>query len=153
MLQTARSPDDVRWLPGAQLNIAESALSMRDPDAPALIWAAEEAPDTLHTLSLGELHREAMRFAAALRTAGFSPGEMKMENMTHLQASCTSASYRHNVTFTRVRTMMSLCSTPEAFPSKSSVSYQGPGFAGSLCQSMDITGLYVQARQLPLQCQ
>jgi len=63
---------------------------MRDPDAPALIWAAEEAPDTLHTLSLGGLHREAMRFAAALRTAGFSPGEMKMENMTHLQASCTS---------------------------------------------------------------
>lgn len=92
MLQTARNPDDVRWLPGAQLNIAESVLNMRDPDAPALIWAAEEAPDTLHTLSLGELRREATRFAAALRNAGFSPGEMKMENITLLQASCTFAS-------------------------------------------------------------
>ncbi len=75
MLQTARNPDDIRWLPGARMNIAQSALSMRDPDAPALIWAAEEAPDTLHTLSLGELHRLALHFAAALRKAGFSPGE------------------------------------------------------------------------------
>ena len=75
MLQTARNPDDIRWLPGARMNIAQSALSMRDPDAPALIWAAEEAPDALHTLSLGELRSEALRFAAALRKAGFSPGE------------------------------------------------------------------------------
>lgn len=76
MLQTATNPDDVRWLPGARMNIAESALSMRDPDAPALIWAAEEAPDTLHTLSLGQLRRRAMHFATALRNAGFSPGEL-----------------------------------------------------------------------------
>ena len=47
---------------------------MRDPDVPAVIWATEEAPDVLHTLSLGELRRQAMRFAAALGAAGFSPG-------------------------------------------------------------------------------
>ena len=75
MRQAARNPDDIRWLPGARMNIAHSALGMRDPDAPALIWAAEEAPDTLHTLSLGELRREALRFAAALRRASFSPGK------------------------------------------------------------------------------
>ena len=74
MLQTASNPDDIRWLPGARLNVAESALCVRDPDVPAVIWATEEAPDVLHTLSLGGLHREAMRFAAALRAAGFSPG-------------------------------------------------------------------------------
>ncbi|CAK0785824.1 hypothetical protein CVIRNUC_009036 [Coccomyxa viridis] len=75
MLQTASNPDDIRWLPGARLNVAESALCVRDPDVPAMIWASEEAPDVLHTLSLGELRREAMRFAAALRAAGFSPGQ------------------------------------------------------------------------------
>ena len=75
MLQAARNPDDIRWLPGAHMNIADSALSMRDPDAPALIWAAEEAPGALHTLSLGELRTEALRFAAALKRAGFSAGE------------------------------------------------------------------------------
>ena len=78
MLQTASNPDDIRWLPGARLNVAESALCVRDPDVPAMIWASEEAPDVLHTLSLGELRREAMRFAAALRAAGFSPGARNM---------------------------------------------------------------------------
>ena len=87
ILQTARNPDDVRWLPRARMNIAESALSMRDPDAPALIWAAEEAPDTLHTLSLGELRREALRFSAALRKAGFSPGEAMTRKATCLYTS------------------------------------------------------------------
>ena len=79
MLQTARNPDDIRWLPRARMNIVASALSMRDPDAPGLIWATEEAPDALHTLSLGELRREALRFSAALRKAGFSPGEADVE--------------------------------------------------------------------------
>ena len=71
----ASNPDDVSWLPGARLNIAESALNGRDPDAPALIWAIEEAPDTLHTLSLGELRAQAVHFAASLHAAGFSPGK------------------------------------------------------------------------------
>ena len=74
MVQTAANPDDIRWLPGARLNVAESALCVRDPDVPAVIWATEEAPDALQTLSLAELRRGAMRFAAALRAAGFSPG-------------------------------------------------------------------------------
>ena len=29
------------------MNIAESALCARDPDAPALLWAEEEAPEVL----------------------------------------------------------------------------------------------------------
>ena len=78
MLQTAANPDDVRWLPGARLNVAERALCVRDPDVPAVMWATEEAPNALHTLSLGGLRREAMRFAAALRAAGFSPGVRSM---------------------------------------------------------------------------
>lgn len=45
MLESASNPDDCRWLPGARLNIAESALCVRDPDAPALLWAEEEAPE------------------------------------------------------------------------------------------------------------
>jgi acyl-coenzyme A synthetase/AMP-(fatty) acid ligase len=71
----ASNPDNVSWLPGAQLNIAESALTGRDPDAPALIWATEEAPETLHTLSLGTLCAQAMHFAASLHAAGFLPGK------------------------------------------------------------------------------
>ena len=41
----AGAPDDCRWLPCARLNIAESALCARDPDAAALLWAEEEAPE------------------------------------------------------------------------------------------------------------
>lgn len=74
ILQSASDPDDVRWLPGAQLNIAESALCVRDQDAPALLWAEEEAPDQIRALTLGELRLRAQRFAAALRAAGYTPG-------------------------------------------------------------------------------
>lgn len=72
----AASPDDVRWLPGARLNIAESALCVRDQDAPALLWAEEEAPEVIHTLTLGELRLQAGRFAAALSAAGFTAGAL-----------------------------------------------------------------------------
>lgn len=74
MLQRANSPDDMRWLPGARLNIAESALCMRDPDAPAMLWADEDAPDVVHSMTLGELRQRAQHFAAALSAAGHSPG-------------------------------------------------------------------------------
>ncbi|CAL8471383.1 g10925 [Coccomyxa elongata] len=75
ILQSASNPDDVRWLPGAQLNIAESALCVRDQDAPALLWAQEEAPDQICALTLGELRLRTQRFAAALRLAGHTPGQ------------------------------------------------------------------------------
>ena len=44
MLEAASSPDDCRWLPGARLNVAESALCARAPDAPGLLWGEEAAP-------------------------------------------------------------------------------------------------------------
>ena len=100
MLQPAANPDDIRWLPGARLNVAESALCVRDPDVPAVIWATEEAPDVLHTLSLGELRREAMRFAAALRAAGFSPGARKLpkpvSRSRHVRGQHELVSRQHN---------------------------------------------------------
>jgi hypothetical protein len=74
MLQGASTPDDMRWLPGARLNIAESALCVRDPDAPALLWADEGAPDVVRSMTLGELRLRAQHFAAALAAAGHSPG-------------------------------------------------------------------------------
>ncbi|EIE19718.1 acetyl-CoA synthetase-like protein, partial [Coccomyxa subellipsoidea C-169] len=75
IFEHASNPDDMRWLPGARLNIAESALCVRDQDAPALLWAEEESPDIIHALTLGELRLRAQHFAAALRAAGHTPGQ------------------------------------------------------------------------------
>ncbi|KAK9822001.1 hypothetical protein WJX81_007477 [Elliptochloris bilobata] len=74
VLEQADNPDESRWLPGARLNAAEAALSARDPDAPALIWASEAAPAVLRCLSRGAVRRRALRVAAALRAAGHAPG-------------------------------------------------------------------------------
>ncbi len=59
MLEAAASPDDCRWLPGARLNIAESALCARDEDAPALLWAEEESPEVCVCHSAGVLRSSA----------------------------------------------------------------------------------------------
>ncbi|KAK9811852.1 hypothetical protein WJX72_011194 [[Myrmecia] bisecta] len=75
ILEEGRTPDTCRWLPGARLNIAASALMARDPDAPAVVWAEEGRPALLHTLSLGQLSRRCLRLAAALRTSGCKPGD------------------------------------------------------------------------------
>lgn len=77
MLQGSPDPDSVRWLPGARLNIAECALSGRDPDAAAVLWAPEGAPQDLRSMTLGQLRRRASRVAAALRAAGYQPGEFQ----------------------------------------------------------------------------
>jgi len=37
-------PDAAVWFPGARLNIAHAALTGRDPDAAAIVWAAEGEP-------------------------------------------------------------------------------------------------------------
>lgn len=63
-------PDRCCWLPGAKFNIAASALaSPRAPSAsyPAIIWAAEGAPTTLHHVSIGSLTAQAYHVAACLR--------------------------------------------------------------------------------------
>ena len=74
ILQAARNPDECQWLHGARLNIAESALSARDPDAPAVVWAEEGHPESVHSLTLGQLRRRCVRVAIALKSAGIQPG-------------------------------------------------------------------------------
>lgn len=74
ILQNASSPDDARWLPGARLNIAHCAISSRDQDALAVLWAEESAPSKIHTITLGQLRHTCMLVAAAVRKAGLLPG-------------------------------------------------------------------------------
>lgn len=45
MLERQDDPDACTWLPGARLNIAESALRGHDPSRPALVWADEAEPE------------------------------------------------------------------------------------------------------------
>ena len=75
MLERHKNPEKQRWLPGARLNIAECALTGWDPDAPALLWAAEGSPDRLHSLTLDQLRRQCHAFAASLRRFGYRPGD------------------------------------------------------------------------------
>lgn len=77
ILQNDPNPDAARWLPGARLNIAECALCCRDPDAAALLWAEEGAPDVLRRVTLRSLRASSFRVAAALWAAGFRPGERR----------------------------------------------------------------------------
>jgi hypothetical protein len=75
MLDPHEEPEKLRWLPGARLNIAECALRGWDPDAPALVWAAEGAPERLRALTLDQLRRRAYAVAASLRSCGYRPGD------------------------------------------------------------------------------
>ena len=74
MLERHENPEKLRWLPGARLNIADCALRGWDPDAPALVWAAEGAPQDLRTLTLDQLRRRAYAVATSLRSCGYHPG-------------------------------------------------------------------------------
>ncbi|KAK9802017.1 hypothetical protein WJX73_001758 [Symbiochloris irregularis] len=74
MLQPASKPEDVRWLPGARLNIADSAICTRDPDLVALVWADEAMPQHVHTLTRGQLRWQSLEVAAALRHMNLQPG-------------------------------------------------------------------------------
>ncbi|MFN0087650.1 MAG: acetoacetate--CoA ligase [Blastocatellia bacterium] len=60
------------WFPEGRLNFAENLLRMRD-DSDALVFCGEGRVE--RRLSHAELHREAARFAAALRGAGISAGD------------------------------------------------------------------------------
>eukprot|EP00887_Chlorella_sp_A99_P006425 scaffold3.g6425.t1 len=75
VLEVHPDPDRCRWLPGARLNVAECALTGRDPDRPALLWADEAAPRALRSLSLGALAARAAHVAAALAALGCRPGD------------------------------------------------------------------------------
>lgn len=68
-------PDAVQWLPGARFNIAECALTGHDPDRPAILWAGEDSPTTIHTITRGELALQAQHIADALHAWGLKPGD------------------------------------------------------------------------------
>ena len=74
ILQSASKPDGVRWLPGAKLNIAETALCNSSPDVSAIIWADESSPSQLAAVSWSQLKHRCQQVAAALVAAGFKPG-------------------------------------------------------------------------------
>lgn len=74
ILHSASNPDGVRWLPGAKLNIAETALCNSSPDATAIIWADESSPSQLATVSWSQLKQHCQHVGAALVAAGFKPG-------------------------------------------------------------------------------
>lgn len=75
VLELGPDPDACAWLPGARLNIAECALSGRDPDRPALVWADEAAPTQLHTWTLSQLAARSGHVAKGLRAMGLRPGD------------------------------------------------------------------------------
>jgi acyl-coenzyme A synthetase/AMP-(fatty) acid ligase len=75
ILQNSEDPDAVQWLPGARFNIAECALTGHDPDRPAILWAAEDSPTAVHTITRGELAQQAQHIANALRAWGLHPGD------------------------------------------------------------------------------
>lgn len=77
IVHAAAKPDDVRWLPGARLNIAECAVCTRDEDALALLWADEKAPKAVHAVSRGQLRWRSLQVAAALSVLGLQAGEGK----------------------------------------------------------------------------
>lgn len=64
----------MRWLPGAKLNIAETAVCSRNLDDLAIMWAEEASPRQVATISRGQLKHRCQQVAAALVAAGFNPG-------------------------------------------------------------------------------
>ncbi|KAI3435948.1 hypothetical protein D9Q98_002006 [Chlorella vulgaris] len=75
VLSSDPDPDNCCWLPNARFNIAECALTGRDPDRPAIVWADEATPHVLHSMSLGQLATRSAHVAAALRSMGLKPGD------------------------------------------------------------------------------
>lgn len=68
-------PEDVVWLPGARLNIAEAALSGWDLDLPAIVWADESLPDKIETLSRRDICFRVQHVANALKAWGLEAGD------------------------------------------------------------------------------
>jgi acetyl-CoA synthetase len=61
-----------RWLPGARMNIARTALA-GPPDAPAIIAGREDG--SLETMTVGALDALSGRVAAGLAALGLAPGD------------------------------------------------------------------------------
>ncbi|MDG1481820.1 MAG: AMP-binding protein [Myxococcota bacterium] len=73
ILDVTPGPERARWLPGAQLNIAESCFARRDWTATAIIWQSEGGG--LQRMTVGELYESSTKVARSLRAADFSPGD------------------------------------------------------------------------------
>ena len=74
MLQPATTPDAVRWLPDAQLNVARSALEREGVnDQAAVIF--QRPGGAMERRSLAELRVDAMSVAAALAAVGIAAGD------------------------------------------------------------------------------
>ena len=61
-----------RWFPEAQLNFAENLLRARDESDAIVFWGEDKVT---RRLSHAELYREVARWAAALKSAGVTPGD------------------------------------------------------------------------------
>jgi len=84
MVDVSAGVEQARWLPGARLNIAASAL--RGPaDRVAVVVGSEGKPIARHTL--GEVREGAMRVAAALVSLGYRPGDAIAVDMPMTYAS------------------------------------------------------------------
>jgi acetyl-CoA synthetase len=69
-----------KWFLGATLNVTESCLDRHlttaVKDKPAILWEGEpEGPGERRAITYGELHREVVRFAAALKKLGVGKGD------------------------------------------------------------------------------
>ncbi|HYM39985.1 MAG TPA: AMP-binding protein [Thermoplasmata archaeon] len=73
-IRDARSPvTRPTWLPGAELNIAESCFRA-EPSKTAIVWASEADP-TIRRITYGELRRLAARVGNGLDALGVAQGE------------------------------------------------------------------------------
>lgn len=75
MVQEGPNPDQTQWLPGAQMNIAESCFRDRDPDAVAIVWGDEADPLRNRSMTYGELEQECRRVVASIQSCGYKPGD------------------------------------------------------------------------------
>ena len=73
VLAVGVGPEQARWLPGAQLNIAESCFARRDWTATALIWQSQGGE--IQRMTVGELYEASCQVARSLKAAGFSQGD------------------------------------------------------------------------------
>ena len=72
VLDSSGGPESPRWLPGARFNLVKSCLA-GPPEAPAIIAGSPSGDD--RRIGYGELCSEVARVAAALKAAGWKPGD------------------------------------------------------------------------------
>ncbi|KAL3159387.1 hypothetical protein ABBQ38_009818 [Trebouxia sp. C0009 RCD-2024] len=126
IFETARNPDCMRWLPGAKLNIAETAVCNRNPDDLAIMWADEASPRQVATISRGQLKHRCQQVAAALAAAGFNPGAAIAINMPMtvdavviylgiIYAGCTAVSIADSFAPSEISTRLRIANTKAIF--------------------------------------